>query len=253
MDFLEQPERNHKRIHVALPIRVTYWDGENRPAQIVACTCDISHRGARVTGLSEAVNEVGEIVVVERGKNGKAFCRVVWIGESKSKLAGQVGLELLETERTMWDLELQEMSEVFDPLPHKGRFRRSKLTGAASGNKRVAERFDAGGQADLLAVNATVPHSHGGIINLSATGCLIQCEQMLPLGAAVKLVLQVGHFDLTVKGVVRHISHEQGMGIEFHEIRKGDRQVLSYLLERYTEQQFEEAFEFELQPLAMHA
>jgi PilZ domain len=251
VDLLQQPERHHKRIHVALPVRVTYWDRNNRPAQVMACTCDISHRGARVTGLN-TVKEVGEIVVVERGLSGKAFCRVVWIGEPKSGLAGQVGIECLESERTMWDLELQEMSEIFDPLPHIARFRRSRIQGSWSGNKRKAERFDAIGSAELLAINATIPHTEGGIINLSGTGCLIQSGQLLVPGSQLKLVLQVDNFDLTVKGEVRHSSPESGMGIEFHEIRKGDRQVLSYLLEKFTQQQFEEAFEFEGQTPALH-
>ncbi len=248
MDFLQQPERHHKRIHVALPIRVTYWDKNNRQAQVVACTCDISHRGARVTGLN-TVKEVGEIVVVERGHSGKAFCRVVWIGEPKSRLAGQVGIECLERDRTMWDLELHEMSEIFDPLPHLSRFRRSRIQ---AGNKRKAERFDAIGSAALLAINATVPHAEAGILNLSGTGCLVQSGQLLTPGSQVKLVLQVDSFDLTVKGEVRHASPDAGMGIEFHEIRKGDRQVLNYLLEKFTEQQFEEWFELEDQPAVLH-
>lgn len=245
MDFLQQPERHHKRIHVALPIRVTYWDQDKRPAQVVACACDISHRGARVTGLS-AVREVGEIVVVERGLSGKAFCRVVWIGEPKSRLAGQVGIECLESDRTMWDLELREMSDVFDPLPHLGRFQRSRI----QENNRKAERFDAAGSAEILAINASVPHAEGGIINLSGTGCLIQSGQLLRPGSNIRLVLQVDNFDVMVKGEVRHSSPELGMGIEFREIRKGDRQVLNYLLEKFTQQQFEEWFEMEDQPLA---
>jgi len=48
---VELPERNNKRIHVALPIRVTYWDSENKPAVEFACTYDISSRGARVSGI----------------------------------------------------------------------------------------------------------------------------------------------------------------------------------------------------------
>ena len=72
------PERQKKRIQLALPIRVTYWDDTQKPCLEIACTYDISEHGARVTGL-RCVKEAGEVIAIERGKN-KAFCRVVWVG-----------------------------------------------------------------------------------------------------------------------------------------------------------------------------
>jgi len=72
-----QAERSSKRIHVALPIRVTYWDSEKKPCLEMSCTYDISERGARIGGV-RSLKEAGEIIAVERGR-GKAFCRVVWI------------------------------------------------------------------------------------------------------------------------------------------------------------------------------
>ena len=57
-------ERQNKRIQAALPIRITYWDAESKPAFEIACTYDISERGARVTGL-RCVKDVGEIIAVE--------------------------------------------------------------------------------------------------------------------------------------------------------------------------------------------
>ena len=83
----KSPDRTDKRIHVALPVRVTYFDNDAKPRLEMACTYDISAHGARVTGL-RCVKEAGEIVVVERGRS-KAYCRVVWIGESNSHLRGR--------------------------------------------------------------------------------------------------------------------------------------------------------------------
>ena len=87
----KSPERSDKRIHVALPIRVTYWDSENKPCLEMACTYDISSRGARITGL-RCVKATGEIIAVERGRN-RAFCRVIWVGEANSELHGKVGIQ----------------------------------------------------------------------------------------------------------------------------------------------------------------
>lgn len=93
------PDRFDKRVHVALPIRVTYWDSENRPRLEMACTYDISPHGARIMGL-RGVKSVGEIVALERGR-AKSFWRVVWIGEANSEVRGQVGLQCIEADKTM--------------------------------------------------------------------------------------------------------------------------------------------------------
>ncbi|HYK50716.1 MAG TPA: hypothetical protein VEU94_13405, partial [Terriglobales bacterium] len=95
------PERQRKRIHAALPIRITYWDSETKPVLEMACTYDISEQGARLTGL-RCVKEPGEIVAIERGRS-KAFCRVVWIGEPNSELQGQIGIQCVESDRILWE------------------------------------------------------------------------------------------------------------------------------------------------------
>jgi len=51
--------------------------------------------------------------------------------------------------------------------------------------------------------------------------------------------LNVSNYDLSVKGQVRHAA-EVGLGVEFSEIRKGDWEVLQYLLRKLSEQREEE-------------
>ena len=84
------------------------------------------------------------------------------------------------------------------------------------------------------------------IKNLSETGCLLTTNDPLPAGAKLKLTLQVAQYDVTVKAAVRHKVPHHGMGLEFSEIRKGDRQVLQFLLKKLTEQQFEQAFQLDM-------
>ena len=107
-------ERQNKRLHVALPIRVTYWDDAQKPCLEIACTYDISEHGARVTGLRN-VKEAGEVIAIERGKS-KAFCRVVWVGEPNSELQGQIGLQCVESDRILWEAELRDMVETYEPV-----------------------------------------------------------------------------------------------------------------------------------------
>src|SRR5437870_13772730 len=85
------------------PIRVTCWDNEHQPQLEMACTYDISQHGARIVGLRSA-QKPGEIVAVERGRN-KTFCRIVWIGQNNSERHGQIGLQCVETDKSMWESE----------------------------------------------------------------------------------------------------------------------------------------------------
>jgi hypothetical protein len=232
-----QPERLNKRIHIALPVRITQWDSENRPNLVMACTYDISSLGARVTGLRNV--KPGEIITLERGRSGKFYCRVVWVGEPNSPLHGQVGVESVELQKTMWDAELHSMEEVFDPVPVRKAVKPG-VTGEPT--RRCGPRFEIQGFADLRQMN--VPRA--GVKNLSEMGCLLVTKDTLPTGSNLKLTLKVAQYDLTVKGAVRHSVAGMGVGVEFSEIRKGDRQVLQFLLKKLTEQQFEQAFQLEV-------
>lgn len=228
-------DRLDKRIHVALPIRVTYWDSEQKPCLEMACTYDISSRGARVTGL-RGVKQAGEVVIVQRGLS-KAYCRVVWVGEPKSELHGQVGIQAVESGRAMWENELRDMDEVYEQLQREAGLHRLNSVGSTlNGNRRRHQRFYVQGIAELPKLNVSA-QTETGLKNLSELGCLLETKPGLTPGTDLRLVLNVSNYDLSVKGKVRHSVPELGVGIEFREIRKGDRQVLQYLLRKLGEMQ----------------
>jgi hypothetical protein len=52
--------------------------------------------------------------------------------------------------------------------------------------------------------------------------------------------------NLTLKGHVRHTEPNVGVGIEFKEIRKGERQILQFLIRKLAEKHFEETLQFEI-------
>jgi len=236
------PERQNKRIHVALPIRVTYWDAENKPALEMACTYDISEQGARVTGL-RCVKGVGEILAVERGKN-KQFCRVVWVGEPNSELQGQVGIQSVETDGTMWETELRDMEETYDPILIDGKLKRPG-TFASHERRRRRERYALAGFAELMKQGAKAARFKADLVNMSEVGCLVAAEEVLLPGTELKLVLTVGDYEMALKGQVRH-GDEHGLGIEFHEIRKGERQILQFLIRKLAEKHLEDTLQFEV-------
>jgi hypothetical protein len=237
------PERTDKRIHVALPIRVTYWDQDKKPGLEMACTYDISAHGARISSL-RFVNQAGEIVAVERGRN-KAFCRVVWVGDDKSKLQGQIGLQCVESGRNLWDNELRDMDETYEPIKKQP----GSLPVTRIGNRRRADRFELQGEAEILnSEGKPLTVSTAKLKDLSEMGCLVQTREVLIPGTDIKLVLKVANYDVTLKGKVKHAALDVGVGIEFSQVRKSDRQTLKYLLQKLTEQKLDEILEVEVEP-----
>jgi hypothetical protein len=227
-------ERDGKRIHVAIPIRVTCFDEEAQPRLEIACTYDISAHGARITGL-RSVKKEGEILVVERGRN-KAYCRVAWIGADNSPLRGQVGIQSVESARTLWDAELRDMREVYEPVPREsGLYRMNSTAGSHNGNRRRHVRFSAEGVVEWSSVGSAANQFEGTLKDLSENGCLLNGKDLLQPGTELKLVLKIAKFDLGFKGEVRHAAPGVGLGIEFREIRKGDRAVLQHLLRKLSE------------------
>jgi hypothetical protein len=237
------PERLNKRIHVALPVRFTVWDSENRPIVEWGCTYDISMRGARVTRL-HSIQQVGEIVAIERARN-KAYCRVIWIGEPKSELQGQMGIESVEVERTIFDQELREMEETYDPMGIDLVTFRTEST--RIGNRRRLQRFTTNGRAELLKDGIVATGGLAELKDLSELGCLVSTPQILDPGTDLKLLLNLNDHELSIRGKVRHAA-QFGTGIEFREIRKGDRQLLNYLLRKLAEEELEKSLKIEGHP-----
>ena len=240
------PERTSKRLHVALPIRVTYWDSSNRPCLEFACTYDISERGARIGGL-RCIKETGEIIAVERGRN-KVFCRVVWVGPPNSELRGQVGIECVEADRTIWDAELRDMEEAYEPILTEARqlSPASMIPGIHQRNRRRYERFDVEGVADFKG-GPTSAQMAAALKNLSEAGCLLGTKQKILPGSELRVFLKVATYNLSVRGQVRHTDAADTLGVEFREIRKGDRQILHFLLRKLAEKQLEDIFHLEVQ------
>lgn len=228
-----------------MPLRVTFWDSENKPLLDMACTYDISPKGARISGL-RSVQEAGEIIAIERGRN-KTFCRVVWVGDPNSEQRGQVGIQNVETDRPMWDAELRDLNTAFDTIP-----REKKTRASDSGlrfrdqDRRRNSRFKIEGYAEVSQSSGKKPGVKGVLKDLSELGCLISIRNAPPLGTDLNLVLKIYNYEFSLTGQVRHVDVEEGTGIQFHKIRKGDRQMLQFLLQKLAEQKLEESLQIEV-------
>lgn len=229
-DTNRPPDRSYKRIHVALPIRVTYWDKDVKPRVATACTYDISPRGARVTMLP-GITAVGDILAIEQGRS-KACCRVVWVGDNSSQRRGQMGIQCVDPEATLWEAELRYMRDQYDPMVPQGLLGRMKWAGSLDRDRRRHQRFPVEGLAELLRHGADTGAVLAELKDLSSFGCLVTSKDPIVAGTDLKLFLNVGNYELRLKGRVLHARGDLALGIEFREIRKGDRQLLDYLLQK---------------------
>ena len=225
-----QPQLNAavgKLIHLALPVRLTHMT-KGRGELEMACTYDIHPRGARL--LSGREVRIGDLITVERGRN-KSVCQVVWTADPNSVLRGQFTVECMEGNRIPWEDELRQMQETYLPIDpaEAGKRQAARPVRKGEQNRRRAPRFDVQGGADLLHSEGK-GRAEGRLQQLSEFGCMINASDVINPGTGLRMVLNIYDVSVALKGNVRYTAENRSMGVEFREIRQGDRPLLDYVL-----------------------
>lgn len=231
-----------KMIHLALPVRWSLVGQEGRSSSEMACTYDIHANGARLVS-ARAVN-IGDLIMIERGRN-KALCQVVWTADPGSALRGQFSIQCVEG-KTPWDEELRQLEEQYEPLLiDTGASARSVRP--AEPNRRRRPRFYVEGQAEVI---DGVQHLAGEVRQISELGARISAKDSLRPGTDFRLLLNIFDVSFALKAEVRNMVSNLGMGVEFQEIRRGDRPLLNYVLGKLKSRRVEEFVPATLQSLA---
>jgi hypothetical protein len=198
----------------------------------MSCTYDIHPRGARL--LSSREVKVGDLVTVERGRN-KSVCQVVWTADPGSTLRGQFTVECVEGSRIPWEEELRQLEEQYLPVIPAALNRKPvmKMNAFARGeqNRRRRPRFHVQGGADVAEIGGR-SRVEGRLEEISEYGCLISAGDLLRPGTGLRLVLNMCDVSVALRGHVRYTAQDRAMGVEFQEIRQGDRPLLDYVLNR---------------------
>jgi hypothetical protein len=220
-----------KLVHLALPVR---WSlvGQGRGPLEMACTYDIHPRGARLLSVRNV--SLGDLVMIERGRN-KALCQVVWTAEPGSPLHGQFTVRCVEAGKTPWDEELRQMEEQYQPVILDG-LERAGFT-RTNGNRRRRPRFYVEGQAELIDGAQRV---EGEVQQISEYGARVAVRERLHPGTDLRLMLNLSGVSVALKAQVRYLIDNLGTGVEFQEIRRGDRPLLSYVLGQLRTHRLEE-------------
>jgi hypothetical protein len=239
-----------KLIHLALPVRLTHMQNSGRGALEMACTYDIHPRGARL--LSVRAVKVGDLITVERGRT-KSICQVVWTADPDSALRGQFTVECVEGSRIPWEEELRQMEEQYLPVIPTGPNRKPAMNAFGRGeqNRRRRPRYSVEGGADVAEIGGR-SHVEGRLEQISEYGCLISASDLLTPGTALRLVLNMCDVSVALRGHVRCTAENRAMGVEFQEIRQGDRPLLDYVLNQLKKPRTEDFADLEVitEPLA---
>jgi len=230
-----------KTVHLALPVRWSLVGQEGRKPAEMACTYDIHPHGARL--LSSREVNIGDLVMVERGRN-KAVCQVVWAAEQASPLRGQFTVQCVEG-KTPWDEELRQMEEQYQPVILDGLQRKASARGFSRPdvNRRRRPRFYVEGQAEVI---DGVQRVAAEVQQISEYGARISATEILRPGTDFRLMLNVFDVSVALKAQVKYLVNNLGMGVEFQEIRRGDRPLLSYVLSKLRSRRVEEFVEVEV-------
>ena len=224
-----------KIIHLALPVRWSVAGQEGRSSAEMACTYDIYAGGARL--LSTRPANVGDVLLMERGRN-KALCQVVWAGDPASSLRGQFAVRCVEN-KTPWDEELRQAEEQYEPVirdkPRRASSARAFVETEA--NRRRRPRFYVQGRAEVI---EGVQRLAGEVQQISELGARIAAGESLRPGTDFRLMLNVFDVSLALKAQVKNMVGNLGMGVEFQEIRRGDRPLLDYVLSKLKTRKVEE-------------
>ncbi len=235
-----------KLVHLALPVRWSLVGQEGRGPAEMACTYDIHPRGARLLGGRDV--NVGDMVLVERGRS-KAVCQVVWSADPGSALRGQFTVRCVEAGRTPWEEELRQMEEQYQPVILDGQ-RSGRGLSRPDANRRRRPRFYVEGQAEVIGGGQRI---EGAVQQISEYGARIAGTDLMRPGTDFRLMLNVFDVSVALKAQVKYLVDNLGMGVEFQEIRRGDRPLLSYVLSKLRTKRVEEFARVEVvrEPLAV--
>jgi len=202
-------QRTQPRAQRVLTVRVLGMDANGRPILQTAWTVNISRSGLVIEGLRSSVN-LGEVVSLQF-KDRKVRYRVVWTGETGSEQAGQLGLEQLNPQDDLWQLDLPPETES-DPQER-------------GAERRQQRRFEASLPVEVKSAQGSPIRAE--ISDISLSGCYVNTLFPAAIDSFVHIVFWIADQKLSVKGRVRTCVRGVGCGIEFIDVPAVAKKLLA--------------------------
>ena len=102
IEFIQAMQRS-QRLQIVTAVKIGFSEDSLSP--IPACTYEISLTGARIPQVP-GLEAIDQTFWIHR-KKMKARYRVVWIGEAGTGQANQVGVQLMEPDKIIWEDEIR--------------------------------------------------------------------------------------------------------------------------------------------------
>ena len=192
-------QRREPRTETRLAVRIFGTDADGRVFSENVFTLDVSHGGAKLTGVAARIKP-GEIIGITYGKNKGRFA-VVWAGWPGTPQAGQIGVSNSSPEKYIWDLA----------LPSAG-FDLYKATSAT--DRRRDPRMKCVNSVQLHPEGQSAP-IWGKASDLSVGGCFVEMSIPLALGTNLKIGLWLSENKLLLSGKVMNCRPGFGIGVQF--------------------------------------
>jgi hypothetical protein len=201
-------KRREPRKLVQLPVRIFGTDSAGRIFSENVTTVDISHNGAKLSGIRAKI-KTDEVIGVSVGSN-KVHFRVKWVGDPGSPVEGQIGLLNLAPEKRLWELALPGLGADDFRQSYKDRRRYIRVKCSIS-----AELHPFG-----------QPVIRGKASDLSEGGCFVEMPIPLQVDTTFEIAIWLGQTKLRLKGAVASSAPGFGIGVRFVNPSPADRDAL---------------------------
>jgi PilZ domain-containing protein len=208
-------QRQEPRIETQLEIRLFGLDGQDKPFQSTAVTLEVSSRGASITGIRQYLKP-GQMIGIALGPK-KARFRIVWVGHHQSPRVGQIGVQQIGMDDSIWNVRFPEyfIDKHSNPKAHvvaRGHGTLSYLEYKAErrGDSRRPVRVSA-----RMRIPGNPKTAWAICSDLNPGGCFLEHpNQDIPSGTLLEVVISLPDGEMVVPGVVR-AKKPMGIGIEF--------------------------------------
>lgn len=198
---------------------------EGKTRKEFACTLDVSRKGALLANV-KGLQGTGQLIAVRR-RTSEASFRVVWIGLPQTPCEGQIGVECVDPDKIIWDIDFADAHEDFELLDA------ATLTAtpsqASQPPRAKSPNYPCLGTARVWASEFASKFIEVELTAIGLSGAELNVDG-LPFNDVVLLQMQIGDTNLTVKGVMRVQDGASRKLVEFWQIRRGDRRVLQRLV-----------------------
>jgi PilZ domain len=192
-------EKIEPRVDVELPIRVFGMGADGRPFLQNAQARNISHHGAKLSGL-ESQLKPGDVIGVQAGDR-KARCKVIWVVDGGAAQKITVGVSLVEGQSCPWENEMQQ---------NEGTPRIAPDT-----NKREFSRHRVPLPLEIRTPDGVGTYMRTRSADISGRGCYVETMLPLPVGKILTITFWLDSEKISTPAVIRSSDGGVGMGIEF--------------------------------------